>query len=151
MTMSWLAIVYPWVKSLHVIAVIAWMAGIFYLPRLYVYHCRLVRGSAESERFKVMERRLLKQIMLPAMMATWIFGLLLVLTPGIVDWTTFNWWHVKFLTVILMTGFQGAAGKWRRQFLEDRNVKPERYYRFANEVPTVLMVVIVVMAIAKPF
>ena len=151
MTVPWLAVVYPWVKSLHVIVVIAWMAGIFYLPRLYVYHCTLVRGSAESERFKVMERRLLKQIMLPAMIATWVFGVLLVLTPGIVDWSGFNWWHVKLVMVVLMTGFQGAAGKWRRMFLEDRNVKPERFYRIANEVPTLLLVVIVVMVIAKPF
>ena len=151
MTVEALAPFYPWTKSLHVIAVIAWLAGIFYLPRLYVYHCGLVRGSAESERFKVMERRLLKQIMLPAMLSTWLFGVLLVLTPGIVDWHGFNWWHVKFIGVLLMTGFQGAAGKWRRNFLEDRNVKPERFYRMANEVPTVLMVVIVIMAIAKPF
>ena len=151
MTIPILAYAYPWVKSFHVISLIAWMAGIFYLPRLYVYHCRLVRGSAESERFKVMERRLLKQIMLPAMLATWLFGVLLILTPGVVQWWPVNWWHVKFASVILMTGFQGAAGKWRRQFLEDRNQKPERYYRIANEVPTVLMVVIVVMAIAKPF
>ena len=151
MTIPWLATVYPYTKSLHVIAVIAWMAGIFYLPRLFVYHCSLVRGSAESERFKVMERRLLKQIMLPAMIATWTLGALLVLTPGIIDWTHFNWWYVKLAMVILMTGFQGAAGKWRRLFLEDRNTKPERFYRMANEVPTVLMVVIVLMVIAKPF
>ena len=151
MTLSFLAVLYPWTKSFHVIAVIAWMAGLFYLPRLYVYHCSLVRGSAESERFKVMERRLLKQIMGPAMLASWFFGILLVLTPGIVDWAHFNWWHVKFVVVLLMTGFQGAAGKWRRQFLEDRNQKPERFYRFANEVPTVLMVIIVIMVIAKPF
>lgn len=151
MTLPWLATVYPWTKSLHVIAVIAWMAGIFYLPRLYVYHCTLRRGSAESERFKVMERRLLKQIMLPAMLGTWLFGALLVATPGIIDWTHFNWWHVKLVMVLLMTGFQGAAGKWRRQFLEDRNQKPERYYRIANEVPTILMMVIVIMVIAKPF
>ena len=150
MTLDWLAPVYPWTKSFHVIALIAWMAGIFYLPRLYVYHCTVPRGSMESERFKVMERRLLKQIMLPAMLATWLFGILLVLTPGIVDWSTFNWWYVKFAAVILMTGFQGAAGKWRRMFLEDRNVKPERFYRIANEVPTVLLAVIVIMAIAKP-
>ena len=151
MTIPALASVYPWIKSLHVIAVIAWMAGLFYLPRLFVYHVSLVRGSVESERFKIMERRLLKQIMLPAMIATWIFGVLLILTPGIVDWTHFNWWHVKFLMVILMSGFQGACGKWRRNFLEDRNQKPERFYRIANEVPTILMVVIVIMAIAKPF
>ncbi len=151
MTIPWLAAVYPWTKSFHVIAVIAWMAGIFYLPRLYVYHCSLVRGSAESERFKVMERRLLKQIMLPAMLLTWFFGIMLVLTPGIVDWSTFNWWYLKFAAVLLMTGFQGAAGKWRRAFLEDRNQKSHRYYRFANEVPTVLMLVAVIMVIAKPF
>ena len=151
MTIAFLADVYPWTKSLHVISVIAWMAGLFYLPRLYVYHCSLVRGSAESERFKVMERRLLKQIMVPAMLATWFFGALLVLTPGVVDWAHFNWWYVKLVGVLLMTGFQGAAGKWRRQFLEDRNQKPERFYRLANEVPTVLMVIIVIMVIAKPF
>ena len=151
MTIAALAVVYPWIKSLHVIAVIAWMAGLFYLPRLFVYHVNLVRGSLESERFKIMERRLLKQIMLPAMIATWIFGVLLILTPGIVDWTHLNWWHVKFLMVILMSGFQGACGKWRRNFLEDRNQKSERFYRTANEIPTILMVVIVIMAIVKPF
>ncbi len=151
MTIPWLATVYPYTKSFHVIAVIAWMAGIFYLPRLYVYHVTLVRGSQESERFKVMERRLLKQIMLPAMIATWTFGALLVLTPGIVDWAHFNWWHIKLLMVILMTGFQGAAGKWRKLFLEDRNTKSERFYRLANEVPTILMVIIVIMVVAKPF
>ncbi len=149
--MSVLAQFYPWTKSFHVISVIAWMAGIFYLPRLYVYHCGVPRGSAESERFKIMERRLYKQIMVPAMLATWFFGLLLVLTPGIVDWSHFNWWYVKLTAVILMTGFQGAAGKWRRNFLEDRNQKPHRYYRIANEVPTLLMIVAVIMAIAKPF
>lgn len=142
---------YPWTKSFHVIAMVAWMAGIFYLPRLYVYHVNLVRGSVESERFKVMERRLLKQIMTPAMIITWVFGLLLVWTPGVVDWSGFNWWTVKFAMVILMSGFHGALSKWRRVFLEDRNQKPERFYRIANEVPTVLLVVIVIMAIAKPF
>ena len=151
MSWSWLLAVYPWVKAFHVISVIAWMAGIFYLPRLFVYHCALQRGSVESERFKVMERRLLKQIMLPAMISTWVFGILLVLTPGIVDWTGFNWWHVKFVAVFLMTGFQGAMGKWRRQFLEDRNQKSHKYYRVANEVPTGLMVVAVIMVIVKPF
>ncbi len=151
--MSWpfLATVYPWTKAFHVISMVAWMAGIFYLPRLFVYHCALQRGSVESERFKVMERRLLKQIMLPAMITTWIFGVLLVLTPGIVDWSSFNWWYVKLAAVLAMTGFQGAMGKWRRAFLEDRNQKSHRYYRVANEVPTVLMVVAVIMVIVKPF
>ena len=151
MTIPALALVYPWVKSLHVISLIAWLAGLFYLPRLFVYHCAVPRGCMEGERFKVMERRLLKQIMVPAMLATWFFGILLVLTPGIIDWSSFNWFHVKLLCVLLLTGFQGAAGKWRRQFLEDRNTKPDRFYRIANEVPTLLMVVIVVMVIARPF
>ncbi len=148
---SVLTALYPWTKAFHVMAVIAWMAGLFYLPRLYVYHCTVKRGSSESERFKVMERRLLKQIVNPAMMATWTLGLLLVLTPGVVSWWPLNWWHVKFLSVLLMTGFHGAASKWRREFMEDRNRKPERFYRIANEVPTALMFVIVIMVIVKPF
>ncbi len=138
-----------WTKSLHVIAVIAWMAGLFYLPRLYVYHCEVARGSEASERFKVMERRLLKQIATPAMIATWTLGLILVWTPGAVDWSA-GWWHVKLAGVILMTGFHGALSKWRRDFLEDRNVRRQRFYRVANEAPTLLMVVIVIMAIAQP-
>ena len=151
MTIPWLLNVYPWTTAFHLISVIAWMAGIFYLPRLFVYHCELGRGTRESERFKVMERRLYKQIMTPAMIATWTFGVLLVLTPGVVDWSGFNWWHVKFAGVIAMTGFQGAAGKWRRDFAEDRNQRPHRFYRVANEVPTLLLALIVIMAIVKPF
>ena len=151
MTISGLILVYPWTKALHVISLIAWMAGMFYLPRLYVYHCGLVPGSAESERFKVMERRLLKQIINPAMIATWLFGVLLVLTPGVVDWAHDGWWYVKLGMVLLMSGFHGAMSKWRREFLEDRNRRSDKFYRVANEVPTVLMVVIVIMVIVKPF
>jgi len=151
MTVAALAHAYPWVKALHVISLIAWMAGMFYLPRLFVYHTMLAPGSAESERFKVMERRLLKQIINPAMIATWIFGILLVLTPGIIDWAADGWWHVKLAMVLLMSGFHGAMSKWRREFLEDRNRRSHKFYRIANEVPTVLMVVIVVMVIVKPF
>ncbi len=150
MTVAALAPFVLYVKSFHVIAVIAWMAGIFYLPRLFVYHCALERGSVESERFKVMERRLLKQIMTPAMIVTWVFGILLVLTPGVIDWTA-GWWHVKMLMVILMSGFHGACSKWRKDFLDDRNTRSHRFYRLANEIPTVLMVVIVIMVIAQPF
>jgi putative membrane protein len=150
MVLSALAPFYLWIKAFHVAAVIAWMAGLFYLPRLYVYHCALVRGSAESERFKVMERRLLKQIMNPALFATWGFGLLLVLTPGIVNWSS-GWWHIKLASVLLMTGAHGAMSKWRREFLEDRNRRTHRFYRIANEIPTVLMLVIVIMVIVKPF
>jgi putative membrane protein len=149
-TIALLAPLYPWLKALHVVSMVAWMAGLFYLPRLYVYHCALARGSAESERFKVMERRLLKQITTPAMIATFVFGILLALTPGVIDWSA-GWWHVKLLAVLLMGGFHGAVSGWRRRFLEDRNTKPERYYRIANEVPTILLLVIVVMVIVRPF
>jgi putative membrane protein len=149
MTLDFLAPYLLWTKSFHLIAVIAWMAGLFYLPRLFVYHCEVARGSVESERFKVMERRLLKQIMNPAMIVTWTLGILLILTPGAMDWSA-GWWHVKLLGVILMSGFHGAMSKWRRNFMEDRNVKPQRFYRYANEIPTVLMVVIVIMAVAQP-
>jgi len=145
-----LYVLYPWIKSIHVMAVIAWMAGMFYLPRLYVYHCDTVRGSAESERFKVMERRLLKQIINPAMVTAWIMGLAMAFTPGIVDWSS-GWWWTKFIAVFLMSGFHGALSKWRRQFLEDRNTRPQRFYRIANEVPTVLMAIIVIMVIVRPF
>jgi protoporphyrinogen IX oxidase len=150
MTIGFLTGLYPWTKALHVIAMIAWMAGMFYLPRLFVYHCELRPGSAESERFKVMERRLLKQIVNPAMMATWTFGILLVLIPGIIAWSA-GWWHVKLTMVLLMTGFHGAMSRWRRDFLEDRNTRSQRFYRIANEVPAVLLIIIVVMVIVQPF
>jgi putative membrane protein len=148
--MSFLLPLYPWIKALHIIAVIAWMAGLLYLPRLFVYHCDVPRGSVESERFKVMERRLLKQIMTPAMIAVWVLGILLAFTPGVLDWSA-GWWHVKLLMVILMSGFQGGLSRWRRDFLEDRNTRSQRFYRIANEIPTVLMVVIVIMVVVKPF
>jgi putative membrane protein len=141
---------YPWIKAFHVIAVIAWMAGLLYLPRLYVYHCETKPGSTESERFKVMERRLLRQIMLPAMIAVWCLGLLLAFTPGALDWHA-GWWHVKLAAVLLLSGFHGALSGWRRGFLEDRNTRPQRFYRIANEVPTILMIVIVIMVIVRPF
>jgi putative membrane protein len=142
--------VYPWLKALHVIAVIAWMAAIFYLPRLYIYHCETIPGSAESERFKVMEAKLLRLIANPAMIAAWLFGGALVSIPGLIDWGT-GWPWVKAGAVILMSGFHGALSKWRREFLNDRNQKTARFYRFANEVPTVLMIVIVIMVIVQPF
>jgi len=142
---------YDWLRAFHVIAVIAWMAGMLYLPRLFVYHCETPPGTDGSERFKVMERRLLKQIINPAMIATWFFGLLLLSTPGVIDWKHDGWWHVKLTMVLLMTGFHGAMSKWRREFLEDRNRRSHKFYRIANEVPTVLMVIIVIMVIVKPF
>jgi putative membrane protein len=149
-TLALLTPFYLWLKAFHVVSMIAWMAGIFYLPRLYVYHCLVAPGTAESERFKVMERRLLKQIMNPAMYATWGFGLLLVMTPGVIDWHA-GWWHVKLAAVLLLSGFHGALSKWRREFRDDRNRRPERFYRIANEVPTLLVLVIVIMVIVRPF
>ncbi len=149
MTIAALAPLYLWIKSFHVISMIAWMAATFYLPRLFVYHCQVARGSAESERFKVMEYRLMKAIMSPAMIATWCFGILLVLTPGVIDWSA-GWWHVKLTCVLLMSGLHGAMSRWRKDFLQDRNRHSEKFYRIANEVPTVLMVIIVIMVIVKP-
>jgi len=145
-----LIVLYPWIKAFHVIAVIAWMAGLLYLPRLYVYHCETKPGSTESERFKVMEWRLLRQIILPAMIAVWCFGLLLAFTSGAIDWHA-GWWQVKLAAVLLLSGFHGAVSRWRRDFLEDRNTRPQRFYRIANEVPTILMIVIVIMVIVRPF
>jgi putative membrane protein len=148
--MEFLSPLYPWTKALHLIAVIAWMAGMFYLPRLYVYHSQVAPGSAPSELFKTMERRLLRGILNPAMAATWILGLALVLTPGVISWTE-GWWHVKLLSVILMSGFHGHLSVARKRFAADERPKSERYWRIANEVPTLLVVVIVVMVIVKPF
>ncbi len=150
MTIAALTPLYPWLKAAHVISMVAWMAGMFYLPRLFVYHCAVPRGTAESERFKLMERRLLKQIVNPAMIATFLFGTLLVLTPGVIDWSA-GWWHVKLLGIVLMSGVHGVLVRRRRDFLHDRNTRPARYFRILNEVPTVLLVVIVVMVIVRPF
>ncbi|MDO9501551.1 protoporphyrinogen oxidase HemJ [Falsiroseomonas sp.] len=150
MTLDFLAPLYPWTKSLHLIAVIAWMAGLFYLPRLYIYHFQVPVGDARSELFKVMERRLLKAIMNPAMIATWVFGLALILTPGVVDWTA-GWWHLKLTGVLLMSGFHGMLGAARKRFEADGRPRTERAWRYWNEVPTVLMIVIVIMVIVKPF
>jgi putative membrane protein len=150
MTIGFLLLFYPWTKAFHVISMVAWMAGMFYLPRLFVYHCELPRGSVESERFKVMERRLLKQIINPAMIATWSFGILLVLTPGVIHWGA-AWWYVKLASVLLMSAYHGALVGWWRDFLEDRNRRSHRFYRIANEVPTVLLMVIVIMVIVRPF
>lgn len=148
--MTFLAELYLWTKALHVIAVIAWMAALLYLPRLFVYHCEVPPGSAESERFKVMERRLLKYIANPASLAVWVFGILLVLTPGAVDWAS-GWWHLKMLGILVVTGVHHVLMARRKDFLHDRNRRPQKYYRILNEVPTVAMIVIVVMVIVKPF
>jgi len=140
---------YPWIKTLHVVSVIAWMAGLFYLPRLYVYHVEQVeKGSATDRMFQTMERRLLKAIMGPAMIATWVFGLCLVMTPGIVDWTAV-WPWAKAASVIGMTWFQYWLGKRRKDFVAGTNTRSGRQYRMMNEVPTLLMLVIVASVIVK--
>ncbi|WP_374467157.1 protoporphyrinogen oxidase HemJ [Ferrovibrio sp.] len=139
---------YDWLKALHVISVVAWMAGMLYLPRLYVYHCEATPGSKESETFKVMERRLLKAIINPAMGATWIFGLSIA-------WLGHHWDQPWFWAkVVLVLGMQGAHGglvHWQRDFAADRNRHSQRFYRFINEVPTLLMIGIVILVIVKPF
>ena len=150
MTLDLLAPAYPWLKALHLIAVIAWMAGMLYLPRLFVYHSEIPRGGPEHARFVIMERRLLKAIINPAMIATWLLGITLVLTPGVIDWTA-GWWHTKLLCVILMSGFHGYLSANHRRFAADERPKSQRYWRIANEVPTVLMIIIVIMVIVKPF
>ena len=141
---------YPWVKALHVVSVISWMAGLFYLPRLFVYHAeRVERGLPEAEElFQTMERRLLRAIMNPAMIATWLFGLMLVLTPGVVDWAA-AWSWVKAGSVIGMTWFHMWLAGRRRDFAAGRNRLAGRRYRMMNEVPTLLMLLIVFAVIVK--
>ena len=140
---------YDWLRALHVIAVIAWMAGMLYLPRLFVYHCGAEPGSQQSETFKIMERRLLRAIINPAMMLAFLFGGLIV-ASGAIDWSQ-NWPWVKAAAVILMTAVHGCLSRWRRFFADDRNPHSEVFFRAVNEVPTVLMIVIVIMVIVKPW
>ncbi|NMM45028.1 protoporphyrinogen oxidase HemJ [Rhodospirillaceae bacterium KN72] len=137
-----------WIKAIHVMSVIAWMAGMLYLPRLFVYHCDAEPGSKQSEDFKVMERRLLRGIMNPAMIATWIFGLW---TAYEFNFFTDGWFHAKMALVILLSGMHGAMSKWRKDFAADRNTRSAKFYRIMNEVPAVLMVGIVILVVVKPF
>ena len=140
--------VYPWFKALHIIAVIAWMAGMLYLPRLFVYHTTAKPDSALSETFKTMERRLLTFIMLPAMIVTWIVGIVLLLQG---QWLSASWLHVKLLAVVAMTILHGLFAHWVNEFRFDRNRHSQKFYRIVNEIPTVLLIVIVVLAAVKPF
>jgi len=138
-----------YIKAFHIIAVIAWMAGALYLPRLFVYHVAAEAGSAQSETFKVMERRLLRFITTPAMIAAWIFGLILAFS--VVNWAEAGWFHAKLLLVLILSGFTGLLAKWTKDFAADRNTRSQRFYRIANEVPTLLMIAIVILAVVKPF
>ncbi len=137
-----------WVKALHIISVIAWMAGMLYLPRLFVYHAEAARGSEASETFKVMERRLLKAIVNPSMILVFLTGFTLVYLTG--DWRD-GWWQAKFILVLGLAGLHGYFARCVRSFAEDRNERPARFYRILNEAPTILMIFIVVLAVVKPF
>ena len=137
-----------WVKALHIISVVAWMAGMLYLPRLFVYHAEATRGSEASETFKVMERRLLKAIVNPSMILVFLTGFTLVYLTG--DWRD-GWWQAKFILVLGLAGLHGYFARCVRSFAEDRNERPAHFYRFLNEAPTILMIFVVVLAVVKPF
>jgi putative membrane protein len=137
-----------WLKAFHVIAVIAWMAGMLYLPRLFVYHCEAEPGSQQSETFKVMERRLLRAIINPAMIVTWVLGLWLAWDQG---YFRSGWLHGKLLLVVMLSALHGLFSRWVRDFAADRNTHSQKFYRAINEIPTVLMIGIVILVIVKPF
>jgi len=139
---------YLWVKAFHLIAVIMWMAGMLYLPRLFVYHCQTAPGSAESERFKAMERKLLRVIINPAMIATWLLGLTLVAATRADQQ---HWFQLKFLLVLVMSGIHGFYAASVKRFARDANTHPQRFWRILNEVPALLIVAIVILAVVKPF
>ncbi|MCP4384422.1 MAG: protoporphyrinogen oxidase HemJ [Hyphomicrobiales bacterium] len=139
---------YLWLKAVHVIAVIAWMAGMLYLPRLFVYHASAEPGSVQSETFKVMEHRLLTVIINPAMAVTWALGLWLAWDGA---WFSSVWLHLKIALVIAMSGIHGMLSRWTRDFAEDRNERSQKFFRMVNEIPTVLMIGIVILVIVKPF
>lgn len=145
-----MANLYAWLKVAHILAVIAFMAGMFYLPRLFVYHADAAPGSDKSETFKIMERRLLRGIMNPAMIATLVFGAVLAATPGLVVWSM-GWIWVKLLGVAGLSLYHYLLARWRKDFAADRNTRRARFYRLANEIPTLIVIVIVVMVVAKPF
>ena len=139
---------YLWIKALHIIAVIAWMAGMLYLPRLFVYHAGVAPGSPQSETFKVMEQRLLRYIMTPAMIATWLFGIYLLLQGHFLLST---WFHIKFALVLAMSTLHGFFSRWVRDFAADRNTRSAKFFRIANEIPTVILIAVVILATVKPF
>ena len=142
---------YLWIKAFHIISVIAWMAGMLYLPRLFVYHCAAEKGSVQSETFKIMERRLLKAIINPAMIAVWVFGLTMIWLMGWEAFRAAGWLHVKIVLVLVMSGVHGLFVRWVKDFAADRNLRPAKFYRVVNEIPTVLLIAIVILATVKPF
>ncbi len=139
-----------YIKAFHVIAIIAWMAGLLYLPRLFVYHAASKVGSEQSETFKVMERRLLRLITTPAMLASWVLGLILVFS-GVIDWSRDGWFYAKLALVLALSAYHGLLAMWTKDFALDRNTRSARFYRIANEVPTLLMIFIVILVVVRPF
>jgi putative membrane protein len=139
---------YGWIKALHIISVIAWMAGMLYLPRLFVYHCEAEAGSKQSETFKVMERRLLKGIINPAMIVTWLAGIYLAWAGQLFS---AGWLHGKLLLVLVLSGVHGFFARCVRDFGADRNIRNQKFYRIINEVPTLLMIGIVILVVVRPF
>ena len=140
--------IYLWIKALHIIAVVAWMAGILYLPRLFVYHAMQTPGSEVSETFKVMERRLLRYIMNPAMIISFLFGgWLIMINPGLLEQ---SWMQYKIIALVIMTGIHAALSRWRRFFAIDKNTFSPRFFKIINEVPTGLMIAIIILAVVKP-
>jgi len=140
---------YLWIKAFHLIAAISWMVGLLYLPRLYVYHAMVEPGSARAETFALMERRLLKAIMNPAMIVTFALGLWMIhLNPGLIEQ---NWFLVKFGLVFLLAGVHGKLAKMRKGLESGEDIRSDRYYRFWNEVPTVFLIAIVILVIVQPF
>ena len=146
---EWITITaYPWIKALHVIAVISWMAGMLYLPRLFVYHAATEVGSQQSETFKVMEWRLLKVIINPAMIITWLAGLYLAWSG---HWYASGWFHAKLALVLILSGVHGFFSRLVKDFAADQNTRSQKFYRIINEVPTILMIGIVILVVVKPF
>lgn len=139
---------YLWIKAIHIIAVISWMAGMLYLPRLFVYHTAAEPGSPQAKTFEVMEHRLLTYIMTPAMGVSWILGIALMLQG---DWLTAGWLHAKLVLVLAMSGMHGFLSRYARDFRAGRNARTQKFYRIINEVPTILMILIVILVVVKPF
>jgi putative membrane protein len=139
---------YLWIKAFHIIAVISWMAGMLYLPRLFVYHCDAEPGSKQSETFKTMEARLLNFIMTPAMAVTWILGIVMLIEG---HWLGAGWFHLKFVLVIVLSAMHGLFSRYVADFARDRNRHTQKFFRIVNEIPTLLMIAIVILAVVKPF
>jgi putative membrane protein len=148
--LDWSPVAILWLKALHIISFISWMAGLLYLPRLFVYHCGVEAGSEASETFKVMERRLARAIMTPAMIASFVFGLALLLRKGFF-FSAGGWLHTKLVLVLALAGVHFLMLRWRREFAEDRNTRSAKFYRVINEVPTLIMIAVVILVMVKPF